>query len=424
MKSGTLNVVEKLFRSWETVHPYNAAQAAKIRGKLHSTDVEDAWRDAITALQLTPHRLNRQSSPSEGNEFDQSAPVTLQQPAVLLHEHLSAELNRSFFDEPGQWPFRPFLLSDGQHSWIGLTYRHCVADSVSIRLILRNWISRLPGNANLPPSPVNLTCDNYWKLFAAHDGSVRLGQTLSSFVRGHHRLRSAQKPASSGAADCLARVILGQAPEGMMDALRKRCRTRGVRTNDVMLAALLETARRRVPLQRRSNRHDVAVGCIVNLRPYADRNLANTFGLFLGFTNVVGSPKDFSTRLGLLKAVRRQTALQRRGGIAPACTVWVHAGLALGHFMPRRRLYHFYRKSMPLAAGLSSVRLGDEETFGSDVLDYVRVSPTGPIAPAVLSTTETDGRLSLALTYRPAIMGEDSARAILDDFVEELLGFV
>ncbi len=54
-----------------------------------------------------------------------------------------------------------------------------------------------------------------------------------------------------------------------------------------MLTALLETVRRHVPLQPRQNRRDVAVGCIVNLRPYAVRNLSNTFGLFLGFTSIV-----------------------------------------------------------------------------------------------------------------------------------------
>ncbi len=110
----------------------------------------------------------------------------------------------------------------------------------------------------------------------------------------------------------------------------------------------------------------------------------------------------------------------RSSGIAPACTVWVNAGLALGRFMPRRRLYHFYRKSMPLAAGLSSVSLARDEPLGSGVLDYVRISPTGPIAPAVLSTTEMNGKLTLALTYRPAVIAESAARAILDDFVERL----
>jgi hypothetical protein len=75
---------------------------------------------------------------------------------------------------------------------------------------------------------------------------------------------------------------------------------------------------------------------------------------------------------------------------------------------------------MPLAAGLSSVRIGTDDSLGPSVLDYVRVAPTGPVAPAVLSTTEMDGQLSLALTYRPALLGEDSALAVLDDFVQQL----
>jgi hypothetical protein len=337
-----------------------------------------------------------------------------------MQEYLTSELNHRFSNGPAEWPFRPFLIHTGDDSCVGLTYRHCVADSVSIRWLLREWISRLTESPAHRTAPLKQSSESYWKLFAARNGSLRLDQTFSTFLRGHHRLRAAQKPATSGDADYASRVILGNAPLGLITQLRERCRAREVRTSDVMLAALLETARRHVPLQQRPNRRDVAVGCIVNLRPYAARNLTNTFGLYLGFTNVVGSPRDFSSQPGLLETVRKQTAMQRRHGIAPACTMWVNAGLALEKFMPRERLYHFYRKSMPLAAGLSSVRIRPEDSLGPLVLDYVRVAPTGPVAPAVLSTTEMDGQLSLALTYRPAVIGDESARAIIDDFVERL----
>jgi hypothetical protein len=391
-----------------------------VRGKLQPAKVENAWREAIASLQLTPDRLQRSSHDSAANGAPAAHAMTLQQPALSLEEHLSTELNHAFSDAPGAWPFRPFLFAGEASSRIGLTYRHCVADSVSIRVLMREWIYRLEGTEDRRAAPLKCESDSYWRLFATRNGSVRMGQTLGAFIRGHHRLRAAQKPATSGAADCLSRVILGDAPPGLITKLRERCQSIGVRVNDVMLAALLETARRHVPLQMRSNRRDVAAGCIVNLRPYADRDLSDTFGIFLGFTSVVGSPRDFSKPKALLESVRKQTAMHRRHGIAPACTMWLNAGLFTGKFMPRRRLYHFYRKSMPLAAGLSSVRIRTEESLGPNVLEYLRVSPTGPIAPAALSTTEMNGRLSLALTYRPALLGEDSARAILDDFVELL----
>jgi len=399
------NVLQKLFRSWETVHPYNAAQVVKVCGAPAQANVAGAWNAALAALQLGPAGINCE---------------TLLTPSLSLDEHLSAELNRPFADDVDAWPFRPFLLRDGDNSWIGLTYRHCVADSVSIRIVLREWLGRLAGASPAARGPVTHVDESYWKLFAARDGRVRLDQTISTFIRGHQRLRSAQKPVTSGDQDYPVRVALGEAPAGLIDALRRDCRLREARVSDVMLASLLNSARRHVPLQLRHNRRDVAVGCIVNLRPFARRDLADAFGLYLGFTSIVCSPKDFSSRSKLLQKVRRQTAMQRRHGIAPACTVWVNAGLTLGRFMPKPRLYHFYRKSMPLAAGLSSVRIRVGDSLGPEVLDYVRISPTGPIAPAVLSTTEMNGRLSLALTYRPSVLSEQSARAMLDDFVDAL----
>jgi hypothetical protein len=286
--------------------------------------------------------------------------------------------------------------------------------------VLREWLGQLTCDNRRGRAALAHIDESYWNLFAARDGRVRLDQTISTFIRGHQRLRTAQKPATSGERDYPVRVLLGQAPDGMIEALREECRDRQIRMSDVMLAALLKIAHDHVPLQLRHNRRDVAVGCIVNLRPYARRNLSDAFGLYLGFTSIVCSPRDFSSGSALLQKVQKQTAKQRELGIAPACTVWVNAGLTLGRFMPKPRLYHFYRKSMPLAAGLSSVHLRAEDTFGPEVLDYVRISPTGPIAPAVLSTTEMNGKLSLALTYRPSVVSDQSARTMLDDFVQAL----
>jgi hypothetical protein len=451
------NVLQKLFRSWETVHPYNAAQAVKLRGAPDEGTVVGAWEAALAALQLGPTRINgdapshldftsrftfrvsellpRRGKPLPATSASSARPsvhhlagltssngaaTTLLTPLVSLQEHLSSELNRPFAEYVDGWPFRPFLLRDGENSWIGLSYRHCVADSVSIRMVLREWLGRLGCPSQPVRGPLTHIDESYWKLFAARDSRVRLNQTLSTFIRGHQRLRSAQKPMTSGKRDYPVRVVLGEAPEGMITELRRECRSRELRVSDVMLTALLKSARSHVPLQLRHNRRDVAVGCIVNLRPYARRDLADAFGLYLGFTSIVCSPKDFASKSGLLEEVQKQTAMHRHLGIGPACTVWVNAGLTLGRFMPKPRLYHFYRKSMPLAAGLSSVSMRRDDSLGPEVLDYVRISPTGPIAPAVLSTTEMNGRLSLALTYRPSVLSEQSARLMLDDFVAAL----
>ena len=92
------------------------------------------------------------------------------------------------------------------------------------------------------------------------------------------------------------------------------------------------------------------------------------------------------------------------------------AALTTQKLVPPERLYRFYRKELPLAAGLSNVNLGphwpaEDHPLPAD--DYLRVSPTGPMAPAVLSATTLGKQMKLALTYRIALLTDDRAQAIL-----------
>jgi hypothetical protein len=54
------------------------------------------------------------------------------------------------------------------------------------------------------------------------------------------------------------------------------------------------------------------------------------------------------------------------------------------------------------------------------VLDYLRISPTGPMIPAVLSTTTLGDRLQLGFTYRQALLSEPQAGQMLKRFIDRL----
>jgi hypothetical protein len=54
------------------------------------------------------------------------------------------------------------------------------------------------------------------------------------------------------------------------------------------------------------------------------------------------------------------------------------------------------------------------------VLDYLRISPAGPLSPLVFTLTTIGRRLSLCVTYRTTAFRDDRTREIVDDFVRRL----
>ena len=80
-----------------------------------------------------------------------------------------------------------------------------------------------------------------------------------------------------------------------------------------------------------------------------------------------------------------------------------------------------FHKVVPMLGGISNVNLTDS-WIGREpsVLDYLRVSPTGPLLPMVFTLTTIRDKLSVCVTHRTAIYPNDDATAIVADFVARL----
>ena len=99
------------------------------------------------------------------------------------------------------------------------------------------------------------------------------------------------------------------------------------------------------------------------------------------------------------------------------------AAAGAGRFVPGERLYHFFRKEAPLLPDVSNVNLN--RTWAADyhpqvITDYLRVSPTGPLAPLVFTLTTLGRRLTLSLTYRPVLLDEQMASQLATIFLDRL----
>jgi NRPS condensation-like uncharacterized protein len=228
---------------------------------------------------------------------------------------------------------------------------------------------------------------------------------------------------TAGPRDYPVRVLLREAPLGTVQAVQRRAKREGVKVNDLFLAALADVCNRFVPAQHRRNRPNLAVGSVIDLRPHADCSLVDTFGLFLGFSEVVCRPAELREFPRLLKTVARQTSVLRNRGVGQENLVWMLLANAVKKLVPPHELYHFYRKELPLLGGISNVNLNDTwaaKYHPSHVLEYVRVSPTGPMVPLVFNVTTLDDRLHLSITYREVLMDEAKAAQMADAFLAHL----
>jgi hypothetical protein len=423
MHAAAMNVFQRLVRSWDAVYPYNAAQVLKLRGRADVRAVNTAWQQAMAGLGLGPVRVVEGAAHyAQLNGQADRFPVHILPADTCLEAVLTEGLNRPF-DDPAEPPFRPFLIQGADAFYFGVIYQHWVADSVSIRLLLREWCSRLLDAANAPAFGVRHPAEGYWDLFGSRHGDLRIDQAALGVFRSHMRFRRVLKVQTAGKSDYPVRITMHTLPDGAIDGLRVQARAQGATVGDVLLAAIAEACQRHLPVQRRPRRRDLAVGNIVDLRPHAHGRLEETFGLFLGFAHVFCTPADLRDWPRLLKSVAGQNRTHARRGVAQSSAAWMIAASAVQRLVPNDKLYHFYRKEIPLAAGLSNVNLNGtwvDAVHPGPLLEYRRISPTGPMAPIAFSATTLGSRLQLAMTYRQALLTKEAADAMARSLIDRL----
>lgn len=418
-----LNLFQRLTRRWEAIHPYNAAQVMRIAGRIDPAAATATWGDALRALGLGRVRVsgNARFRHEAINGELARFPVRALPAQTTLAAHLTAELNRRF-DDPDEPPFRPFVLPLQDEYYFGLVYQHWVADSVSVRAMLREWFARMFDPPASRAGPLRQARNGYWDLFAT-PSRWRFDEAFLNGFRWHMRHRRARKVCTSGPSDYPVRVTLHDVPAGLIDGVRRSARGAGVKVQDVLLAAMAEVCDRFVPAQRRKNRPDVSVGSILDLRRHAAADLSDTFGLFLGFANTVCRRQHLDDWPQLLRAVAAQNRGHRRNGPAQASLMWMLGAMAVDRFVRDDQLYHFYRKELPMLGGLSNVNLSDAwaaRYHPEPLREYIRVSPTGPLVPLVFSTTTLGSKLSFALTCRDALMPSADVGSMADAFLSRL----
>lgn len=406
-----MNYFQRLIRHWDRIHPYNAAQVMRLSIPCDLEGAQEAWDSTLRDLGLGSVEIRG----SQYRHLPGQSEVFLLEAGREVDAYISRQLNVCF--EPDQCPFRPFIQSAGREIVAGIVYHHWVADSVSVRVLMREWFVRMAGCGERRREHLAMLPD---------DSASRSTESIRSAIRLLCAMKRTRRLPRKACLDLEVEHRLLHLPDDTAQALRDTGHMLGVKVSDLMLCTLTELCNKYLPAAH-PHRPDLAIGCIRDTRTAADGN--DAFGAALAFTPVLCPDALIGDRTALLTHIAKQTARHRQGGVgragASAAVGTRLAILALG-LVRRRHVMEFIRKRMCFSAGLSNVDLTQTwVTQHRPVLaEYYRVSPTGPALPLVITPTTAGRQFNISLTWRKSAISATAIAAIMEDIERGLAAWV
>lgn len=381
-----LNDFQFLMREFTKLAPYNFIHALRLPGP---SDLS-RWQNAVTES-LRPLGI-------------ESVPDPIDQPADL-ETHLEAELHRPFSSKPVR--FFVVNTNDGGH-WFGITLDHWFADDFSCRRLLQQIHSIYLGNASDTPVPVHspvVQRPRAWSVW----GDWR------SFIKQSVRLRRACRVSLHDPFDFKVGTFQVKLPPETLDPARKLAKANGGTLHDLFLAATAQTFGSLCKGQ--SERDLIAITSVMNARRFEPETRSDTFGLNLS-QYIVTVRLPVAKSLGGLAGEIAQQTLPNKTSPGPDL-------MAPTRFMwrlnfTRRSKATFFNRGAPMVAGLSNVDLTGSWIEQSEIADYRRVGPTGPIVPMVLMITTFRGRILFDVTFRKTAFSRAEAERLVNDIVNRL----
>jgi hypothetical protein len=453
--SARLNIFQRTMRRWDALHPYNAAQVMFLRDA-DAKRVADAWRPTLARLGLGVVRVNgggfvhaplRDDARGECVVLRADATDALPHPNPLpggegadgvssnrqsavgnrqfLDQHLTAELNRPF-DPHEDAPFRAFVMPqpDGTLA-AGVAYQHWVADSVTVRRVIREWFCELFEPTRRTASPLPMLSGGYWRNAGPERGGWGLVDGVLRAMRTSSRLRRVRRVRAGDESRLATRFASFDLPDGLGDALRVRARRDGATVNDAFVAAAALACLELAPLESTPRRPDLAFGTIVDLRSRVGAS-DEPVGLLLGFMNTVWRPHELASFEAVLRSAARQSRHLRDTHAIESSWLTMVMGSLLTRRMRPGKLLGFYRKRMPLAGGISNVNMTRDWTgryHPAPLAGYLRVSPAGPLLPIVFTPSTLGRTMNLGLTWREGVIDTPTAHEIARRFVDRLVAY-
>jgi NRPS condensation-like uncharacterized protein len=286
---------------------------------------------------------------------------------------------------------------------------------------MREWFVRCFDSSKARNDPVPVAKHGYWHYFGPTAARWEFDKSFITSASWFSRFRRVRRIETPGVNDFTMRFTMHRFPDGAIDEIHDRARSAGVTVNDYFLAAMAKACDLHVPAMHTFRRHDLALGTIVDLRARTQNSLGDSFGMFLGFTSIFVRPHELRDFERMVKSIRRQTVMHKAMHVPEASMIRMAGGLIFHRMFgdDTKRLVEFYRKRFPLCSGISNVNLNGswvQQYHPDPLLEYIRVSPTGPMMPVVFTTTTLGDQLHFGLSTRDSIVPPHDAQALADSF--------
>ncbi len=403
-----MNPFQRLARCWDQIHPYNAAQLMLLRIPCSAAAAQSAWHGTLADLGLGKIEIyGKRYSHAPG-----SSPMIEIQPDADPDVFISGQLNTPF--DPQEGPFRVFVQPAGQATRAGIIYHHWVADSVSIRILMREWFFRLTGAGEPRRQILPMLGDD-------PAGAASGGLSFLELVRRTGRLKSCRRLPRAACIDLCVGHRLIHFADGTAQVLHDVAHGFGVKVTDVLLCTLAEICQRHLRA-RSSRRPNLALGTTRDSRPMQQLDDPDAFGAALTLSNVVCPADTLSRRFDLLRHIAAQTAPQRDRRNASVTDLEINLALLICGVFRQQRTADFFRRRMPLCGGLSNADLSRTWVAQHPTLlsDYYRVSPAGPSLPLVITSTTFGQKFNISLTWRKSVFSQTAVDAIETELREGL----
>ena len=394
-----------MMRRWEELHPVNAVQIAWLK---QTIGVDSIYRAADRVLRrLTGHAVQPSAHrPDRDRRIDfefQHRPFVGDWRAVLQGA-VTTELNRPYGD--GEAPWRIFLFESpvfGQ--FLGLGYRHVIADARSVSLVLHE-IVRLAvcPDGKAAGFEAEYRPESLRDLFPAEFRWRRIPSMLWNQWQEMWASRRAFQPPCHDPRDLKMEFhIHGNLSLTDVKAAAKHY---DATINELVFAAILEWLAGRFPPERRGRRPDLAVAALADLTSRSATSLPCAFGQYLSQFAVrlavgPGTPFEEIVR----RAIGCSQAAKQTGPLIDAARGFQLIAISLD-WLPFLRRPDILPALIPLLAGVSNVHLGTivrDARTSSAIRSYFRGTCVTNMLPMMLSLTTVGSTCTLTTTHRPAV---------------------
>ncbi len=428
-----LNAFQLLMHGWSQLGAYNAGQVMHISG---NADMH-RWQNAVEA---TIHELGL-GVPEFGPGWDEVrfSPVesiVIERVQTDFQTHISQEINRRF--ERTELPIRFWVMdrADGTH-YLGASYDHWIADSRA----MRNLMQRIFVRYQSPDAPaqlprLTLQAPPFTTLFRRHLGLWRLWASAREGIRNMRRHMFCHRMNLADPLNFTSRCLYLNLPAGLINKIYQHAKARNASVNDVFLAVLgrvlgnYTASDRYLRKRRHGRRRDrLSLGTIVDIRDAASQPMDNVFGLYLSSYVTILTQPEKTPPDRLLEIIAKATRkVKARFGSVKAFAALEVARFWWDTYGNAKWKSQMFHKHVPVVAGTSNVNMTgswtdqprDANSDAPYVLDYIRISPAGPLLPLVFTLTTIRDQLSLCMTYRTTAFTPQHAQELVQKFVQGL----